>query len=100
MSLTTVFGPLVMNGSFAYFTSAKAPFHFPGIHFILGAICMGLSIVLIKRIFVREKNNPAAAHVLENTGGFGNALTLIWFRYLKTRLTGTVGLFHGRRKSL
>lgn len=67
MSLTTIFGPLVMNGSFAYFTSAKAPFHFPGVHFILGAVCMGLSIVLIKRIFVREKKTPDLAHVLENT---------------------------------
>lgn len=67
MSLTTIFGPLVMNGSFAYFTSPNAPFLFPGVHFILGAICMGLSIILIKRIFMREKNNPAAREVLENT---------------------------------
>lgn len=67
MSLTTIFGPLIMNGSFTYFTSPKAPFLFPGMHFILGAICMGLSIVLIKRIFMRERKDPAAREVLERT---------------------------------
>lgn len=67
MSLTAIFGPFMMNNSFAFFTSAKAPFQFPGVHFILGAICMGVSIVLIKRVFVREKNDPAAREVLERT---------------------------------
>lgn len=40
MSLTTIFGPLMMNGTFAYFTSDEAPFQFPGMHFLIGAACM------------------------------------------------------------
>jgi len=55
MSLTTVVGPLIMNGAFSYFTSGKAPFHFPGIHFALGALCMLLSILIIRRVLAREK---------------------------------------------
>ncbi|WP_423735941.1 TCR/Tet family MFS transporter [Chitinophaga caseinilytica] len=65
MSLTAVFGPFIMNESFAYFTSAKAPFHFPGIHFALGAVFMGLSIILIKRVFMYEKKHPEAGPVEE-----------------------------------
>ena len=38
MSLTTIIGPLVMNNLFTYFTGDKAPFHFPGISFLLGAV--------------------------------------------------------------
>jgi MFS transporter, DHA1 family, tetracycline resistance protein len=55
MSLTTIMGPLIMNGTFAYFTSAKAPFHFPGIHFLIGAACMLLSIVIAYRVLSRER---------------------------------------------
>lgn len=67
MSLTTLIGPFLMNNSFAYFTSAKAPFQFPGVHFIIGAICMLLSIVLIRRVFNKERKNPDVRHILENT---------------------------------
>jgi DHA1 family tetracycline resistance protein-like MFS transporter len=55
MSLTTVIGPLIMNGAFSYFTSTKTPIHFPGIHFCIGALCMLLSILIIKRVLSREK---------------------------------------------
>ncbi len=55
MSLTTIIGPLIMNGTFAYFTSAKAPFHFPGIHFLIGAACMMLSIFIAYRVLSRER---------------------------------------------
>ncbi|MVT10669.1 TCR/Tet family MFS transporter [Chitinophaga tropicalis] len=55
MSLTTVIGPLIMNNSFAYFTTDKAPFHFPGIHFLIGAVCMLLSIIITKKVLSREK---------------------------------------------
>ncbi|WP_109700825.1 TCR/Tet family MFS transporter [Chitinophaga deserti] len=67
MSLTTIAGPLIMNNSFAFFTSPRAPFQFPGVHFILGAICMVLSIILIYRVFNKEKKNPDVRHVLEDT---------------------------------
>lgn len=55
MSLTTIIGPLIMNNSFAYFTSGKAPFYFPGIHFLIGAVCMAMSIVIAYRVLSREK---------------------------------------------
>ena len=47
MSLTTIIGPLVMNNTFAYFTSSNAPIQFPGAHFLIGAVCMLLSIIFI-----------------------------------------------------
>lgn len=55
MSLTTIIGPLMMNGTFAYFTSAKAPFHLPGVHFLIGALCMLLSIFITYKVLNREK---------------------------------------------
>jgi DHA1 family tetracycline resistance protein-like MFS transporter len=55
MSLTAIIGPLIMNGTFAYFTSKKAPFYFPGIHFLIGAACMLLSIYIIYRVLSRER---------------------------------------------
>jgi len=57
MSLTTIIGPLIMNGTFAYFTSDKAPFHFPGIHFLIGAVCMLLSLLLIYRVLSGERKS-------------------------------------------
>lgn len=69
MSLTTIFGPLIMNGSFAYFTSARAPFQFPGVHFVLGTVCMVLSIVIINRVFNREKKEqPELAEMIKGAG--------------------------------
>nr|AIA10627.1 tetracycline_Resistance_MFS_Efflux_Pump [uncultured bacterium] len=54
MSVTTIVGPLIMNNAFAYFTSDKAPFHLPGIHFLIGALCMLVSIYLAHRTLSRE----------------------------------------------
>jgi DHA1 family tetracycline resistance protein-like MFS transporter len=66
MSLTTIFGPLIMNNTFAYFTSSKAPFHMPGIHFLIGAICMLLSIFIIWKVLSREKKeNPELSKAIE-----------------------------------
>lgn len=59
-SVTFILGPFIMNGSFAYFTSAKAPFYFPGIHFIIGAACMLMSTVIAYRVLSREKRQTAA----------------------------------------
>lgn len=46
MSATSVVGPIVMTGLFAYFTSAQAPVLFPGAPFLLGAILMLASSLL------------------------------------------------------
>ena len=74
MSLTTIIGPLLMNGTFAYFTSDRAPFHFPGIHFLIGAVCMLLSIFLIYRVLTREKReHPELRDVISHGGDGGGA---------------------------
>ncbi|MGN6567662.1 MAG: TCR/Tet family MFS transporter [Flavipsychrobacter sp.] len=44
MSLTTIFGPLMMNNLFAWFTSKAAPVYFPGAAFMAGAVLMFISI--------------------------------------------------------
>jgi len=65
MSLTTIIGPLIMNGTFAYFTSGKAPFHMPGIHFLIGAACMLLSIYITWKVLTREKKeHPELAEAI------------------------------------
>lgn len=69
MSLTTIIGPLIMNGTFAWFTSSKAPFHFPGIHFLIGAACMLLSIIITYKVLSREKGNPELAKIITGSGG-------------------------------
>jgi DHA1 family tetracycline resistance protein-like MFS transporter len=55
MSLTTIIGPLIMNSTFSYFTTDKAPFYFPGIHFLIGAVCMLLSVIITNKVLTREK---------------------------------------------
>ncbi|MBC7555305.1 MAG: TCR/Tet family MFS transporter [Taibaiella sp.] len=45
MSITSFIGPLVMNNLFSYFTGKSAPFLFPGMPFILGAVLILLAIV-------------------------------------------------------
>lgn len=73
MSLTTVVGPLIMNGTFTFFTTDKAPFHFPGIHFVIGAACMMLSVFIAHRVLSREKKqHPELLNVIENTVGKGH----------------------------
>jgi MFS transporter, DHA1 family, tetracycline resistance protein len=44
ISLTSIFGPMLMTGLFSYFTGPKAPFHFSGISFLVGAIFMLASV--------------------------------------------------------
>ncbi|ACU64149.1 TCR/Tet family MFS transporter [Chitinophaga pinensis] len=74
MSLTTIVGPLIMNGTFAYFTTDKAPFYFPGIHFLIGAVCMLLSIVITNKVLTREKkDNPELRNVIAGAGDFKDA---------------------------
>jgi len=61
MSLTTILGPLIMNNAFSYFTTPRAPFHFPGIHFLMGAICMLGGLWIVRRILTREKITAVSA---------------------------------------
>jgi DHA1 family tetracycline resistance protein-like MFS transporter len=69
MSVTTAIGPLIMNNTFAYFTTPKAPFHLPGIHFLIGAVCMLLSIIIIYRVLTREKKeNQQLAEAIAHAG--------------------------------
>ena len=59
MSLTTVLGPLLMNNLFTFFTSSKAPFLFPGVSFLLGAVFMLFSLIIIWFVLNREKKLAA-----------------------------------------
>lgn len=45
ISITSIVGPLIMTGSFAYFTNDSAPFYFPGVSFLIGAFFMLLSLI-------------------------------------------------------
>lgn len=68
MSLTAIIGPLMMNSTFAYFTTDKAPFYFPGIHFLIGAVCMLLSIIITYKVLNREKTtNPELLGVINGS---------------------------------
>jgi DHA1 family tetracycline resistance protein-like MFS transporter len=60
MSLTTILGPLIMNNLFKYFTTDKAPFHFPGISFILGAMFMLMSLLIAYMVLSKEKKLATA----------------------------------------
>jgi len=55
MSLSSVLGPLVMLGSFHYFTQPNPFFQFSGMPFIIGAALMLLSALLAIRSFKRNK---------------------------------------------
>jgi len=44
-----------MNNLFTFFTSSKAPFQFPGVSFLLGAIFMLLSLIIVWAVFSRER---------------------------------------------
>lgn len=46
MSVTSIIGPLLMTNLFAFFTSSRAPFLFPGAPFLLGGILMLASTVV------------------------------------------------------
>ncbi len=60
MSLSTIIGPLIMNNLFTYFTSDKAPFYFPGVSFLLGALFM-LTSAVIAFLILHKKKDPVAA---------------------------------------
>ena len=49
VSLTSIFGPLMMTGLFAYFTKPGAPVHFSGAAFLMGALLMLASAIIAYR---------------------------------------------------
>ncbi len=49
ISLTSIVGPPMMTGLFAYFTGPRAPFHFSGAAFLLGSIFMLVSAAIAYR---------------------------------------------------
>ncbi|WP_419800861.1 TCR/Tet family MFS transporter [Mucilaginibacter sp.] len=59
MSATTIFAPVMMTSLFAYFTSSKTPFLFPGAPFFVGGVLILVSTVLayrsMKRVPVEKK---------------------------------------------
>ena len=55
MSLTTIIGPPIMTNLFTFFTSDKAPVHFPGVSFLLGAVFMTFSIVIAWFVLSKER---------------------------------------------
>lgn len=61
MSLSTIIGPLIMNNLFTYFTSDKAPFYFPGVSFLLGALFMFTSAVIAFLVLHTKKETVAAS---------------------------------------
>lgn len=50
MSLASIFGPLIMNGIFAYFVSADAPVYFPGAAMILAAVMTLIASIQARRV--------------------------------------------------
>lgn len=56
MSLTTVFGPPVMNNLFKFFTTDAAPVYFPGASFFLGSIFM-IGSALVAWITLRSERH-------------------------------------------
>ncbi|MCP1384256.1 TCR/Tet family MFS transporter [Runella salmonicolor] len=54
MSLTAIFGPIMMTSLFAYFTSSSAPFQFAGAPFMMGAVLTVFSLVLVKKLLTKN----------------------------------------------
>ncbi len=46
MSATAIFGPLLMNNLFAWFSGKSAPFYFPGAPFVVAAALLLVSVLL------------------------------------------------------
>jgi len=67
MSVTSIVGPLLMTGSFSYFTGPHKPFYFPGISFLIGAVLMLIAAILAYHALKTEKtnSNPVATKTSE-----------------------------------
>lgn len=61
-SLSSIFGPPLMTGSFAYFSSPAAPVHLPGAPFLLGAGFAVLTLIIFSRaVAMGAGRRPVAA---------------------------------------
>ena len=49
ISVTSIFGPLMMTHLFSYFTSKNSPIYFPGASFLMGAFLTLLSVIFAMR---------------------------------------------------
>lgn len=61
MCLTSVFGPILMNNLFAWFTRPSAPVYFPGVSFLLGAILILVSTFLAYKTLKKTHHLAAIA---------------------------------------
>ena len=60
MSLTSIFGPLLMTNLFYFFTHKDAPAYFPGAPFLLGSVLMlGSTYFAYKSL---KKDHQAGVH--------------------------------------
>ncbi len=59
MSLTSIFGPLIMTGLFNYTTHKDSAIHFPGAPFLLGALFMLTSVFIAWKVLGREKRESS-----------------------------------------
>jgi DHA1 family tetracycline resistance protein-like MFS transporter len=55
MSVSSIFGPLLMTESFYYFTKPNSVIQFPGAPFVIGSLLMLLSAILAVRSFKRGR---------------------------------------------
>jgi DHA1 family tetracycline resistance protein-like MFS transporter len=60
MSLTTIFGPIIMNNLFFYFSKNTAPLHFPGAPFLLGGLFMLFSAIIAWYVLSKEHKQATA----------------------------------------
>ena len=66
MSLTSIFGPLIMTGLFNYTTHKESAIHFPGAPFLLGAFFMLISVWIARKVLQKErKESPELAKRLD-----------------------------------
>jgi DHA1 family tetracycline resistance protein-like MFS transporter len=56
VSLTSIFGPILMTNTFARFTADDAPFYFPGAAFMLGAAFCVLSLFFAVRTLTKHSS--------------------------------------------
>jgi DHA1 family tetracycline resistance protein-like MFS transporter len=61
MSVTSIFGPLIMTTTFAFFTKASAPVYLPGAPMLLGAALCVASTLLARRSLKRTMKKPTSA---------------------------------------
>lgn len=59
ISVTSIFGPMIMTGLFSYFTGPNTPFHFSGISFALASVLMLISAFVAYKALHSAKKEVA-----------------------------------------